>query len=106
MGLYGAIIVLLPKYPPTACTSRACTRQNAGSPRRTGGESDFRLAHAAYDHPNTCYDREYLFQFSEMDPQIHRQAEAAGCSRGQLHGRSTGMQSDGADRALSSRRTS
>jgi FtsP/CotA-like multicopper oxidase with cupredoxin domain len=38
-------------------------------------EQDFRLAHAAYDHPATCYDREYLFQFSEMDPNIHRQAE-------------------------------
>ncbi len=24
----------------------------------------------------TCYDREYLFQWSEMDPRIHSQAEA------------------------------
>jgi hypothetical protein len=37
---------------------------------------DFRLAPNAYDHPLTCYDREYLFQWSEMDPRIHRQAEA------------------------------
>jgi len=29
----------------------------------------------AYDHPGTCYDREYLFQFMELDPVIHRQAE-------------------------------
>jgi FtsP/CotA-like multicopper oxidase with cupredoxin domain len=40
------------------------------------GESDFRLASAAYDHPKTCYDREYLFQFSEMDYNIHAQALA------------------------------
>jgi FtsP/CotA-like multicopper oxidase with cupredoxin domain len=51
------------------------------------GESDFRLADAAYDNPNTCYDREYLFQFSEMDSNIHKQAEAqvlalAGCTAG------------------------
>jgi FtsP/CotA-like multicopper oxidase with cupredoxin domain len=44
-------------------------------------ESDFRLAAAAYDTPTaganrTCYDREYLFQFSEMDPNIHAQALA------------------------------
>ena len=40
---------------------------------------------AAYDHPETCYDREYLFQFSEMDPNIHQQAleqvTAAGAAR-------------------------
>src|SRR6202011_1505198 len=36
-------------------------------------EHDFRLAHAAYDHAKTCYDREYIFQFSEMDPAIHTQ---------------------------------
>ena len=39
-------------------------------------EADFRLAASAYDHPDTCYDREYLFQFAEMDPRIHTQAEA------------------------------
>src|SRR5205807_2117259 len=44
--------------------------------RTTWGESDFRLAAAAYDHPDTCYDREYLFQFSEMDPNVHIQALA------------------------------
>jgi FtsP/CotA-like multicopper oxidase with cupredoxin domain len=73
MGLYGAIIVL-PKNPPTACDSGA----HATNVEAQGHwhESDFRLAHAAYDDPNTCYDREYLFQFSEIDPLIHRQAEA------------------------------
>jgi hypothetical protein len=40
------------------------------------GESDFRLAAAAYNNVNACYDREYLFQFSEMDPKIHTQALA------------------------------
>src|SRR5205807_231138 len=29
-----------------------------------------------YDHAATCYDREYLFQFGEIDPAIHQQAEA------------------------------
>jgi hypothetical protein len=51
------------------------------------GESDFRLSQAAYDHPGTCYDREYLFQFAEMDSNIHRQALAQvtarqGCTAG------------------------
>ena len=73
MGLYGAIIVL-PSSPPASCDAgvqgtNALARQNFG-------ESDFRLAHAAYDHPRTCYDREYLFQFSEIDPNIHLQADA------------------------------
>ena len=39
------------------------------------GAPDYRLAAAAYNNPAACYDREYLFQFSEMDPRIHRQAE-------------------------------
>ncbi len=47
------------------------------------------LPHAAYDHPESCYDREYLFQFSEMDPRIHAQALAqvtarAGCTAGAM----------------------
>ena len=29
-----------------------------------------------------CYDREYMFQFSEMDPRIHREAEAAVAAHG------------------------
>ncbi len=80
MGLYGAIIVL-PASVPTTCTSPA-TRSNLfgvsnyASTNGLGTEQDFRLAAAAYDHASTCYDREYLFQFSEMDPKIHRQAEA------------------------------
>ncbi len=44
--------------------------------QKAWGESDFRLAPAAFDNANTCYDREYLFQFSEMDPNIHNTALA------------------------------
>ena len=73
MGLYGAIIVL-PASVPASCTT-GLHASNA-SAEKFWGESDFRLAAAAYDHPSTCYDREYLFQFSEMDPRIHSQALA------------------------------
>src|SRR5207248_2644010 len=77
MGLYGAIIVL-PASPPAVCTAGLPATNPGGNTvaRGTWGESDFRLAAAAYDHPDTCYDREYLFQFSEMDPNIHVQALA------------------------------
>ena len=71
MGLYGAIIVL-PSGTPTACTSGVHSSNQ--SAQGHWGESDFRLAAAAYNHPQACYDREYLFQFSEMDPNIHEQA--------------------------------
>jgi FtsP/CotA-like multicopper oxidase with cupredoxin domain len=73
MGLYGAIIVL-PKTIPAACTTGLAASNLTAE--ATWGESDFRLAPAAYDHPKSCYDREYLFQFSEMDPNIHAQALA------------------------------
>jgi len=73
MGLYGAIIVL-PANVPGTCDS-GIAAQNVAA-QTNWGENDFRLAHAAYDNPKTCYDREYLFQFSEMDPNIHEQAKA------------------------------
>jgi hypothetical protein len=73
MGLYGAIIVL-PKNVPGNCTSGLAA--NNLTAEAHWGESDFRLAAAAYDHPKSCYDREYLFQWSEMDVNIHRQALA------------------------------
>lgn len=73
MGLYGAIIVL-PSSIPTDCTSSLHSSNLAA--QGFHGESDFRLAAAAYNHAGACYDREYIFQFSEMDPRIHREAEA------------------------------
>jgi FtsP/CotA-like multicopper oxidase with cupredoxin domain len=86
MGLYGAIIVL-PASIPAACTSGVHASNLTAESH--WGESDFRLAAAAYDHPESCYDREYLFQFSEMDPRIHSQALAqvtarAGCTAGAM----------------------
>jgi hypothetical protein len=86
MGLYGAVIVL-PANTPANC--------NAGyhalnvTAQGTWGEKDFRLSHAAYDHPGSCYDREYLFQWAEMDPRIHKQAQAqvaakVGCAAGTM----------------------
>jgi FtsP/CotA-like multicopper oxidase with cupredoxin domain len=84
MGLYGAIIVL-PATIPSACTSGLAAANVAVEGH--WGESDYRLAAAAYDNNHACYDREYLFQFSEMDPRIHTQAlsqvKAAGsCTAG------------------------
>jgi FtsP/CotA-like multicopper oxidase with cupredoxin domain len=72
MGMYGAIIVL-PSTIPTACTSGV--HANNVTAQGSHGEANFRLAAAAYNHPGACYDREYLFQFSEIDPRIHREAE-------------------------------
>ena len=84
MGLYGAIIVI-PSTIPTNCTTGLAASNRTAETH--WGESDFRLAAAAYNHAKTCYDREYLFQFSEMDPTIHTQALAqvkatAGCVAG------------------------
>jgi len=72
MGMYGAMIVL-PARVPTTCVNtqndraRGAYLSSIGQPT----EGDFRLAAAAYDNAKTCYDREYLFQFSEIDPRIH-----------------------------------
>ncbi len=73
MGLYGAIIVLPASVPANCTTGYHAANLTAET---HWGESDFRLSQAAYDHPATCYDREYLFQWAEIDPRIHRQAEA------------------------------
>ena len=75
MGLYGAIIVL----PAAANVPAVCSTGLAASnlaAEAHWGEHDFRLARAAYANAHTCYDREYLFQFSEIDPNIHNQALA------------------------------
>jgi FtsP/CotA-like multicopper oxidase with cupredoxin domain len=72
MGLYGATVVI-PNTVPPGCISVGPGKDVGQS---LGGlTSDFRLAASAYDHPGTCYDREYLFQWMELDPVIHRQAE-------------------------------
>jgi FtsP/CotA-like multicopper oxidase with cupredoxin domain len=80
MGLFGAVVVL-PSVSYGNCTTTYPT-----------GRIDFRLAQSAYDHAQTCYDREYLTQWSEIDPRIHQQvlqqvtalgacsAGTAGCS--------------------------
>jgi len=73
MGLYGAVIVL-PASVPANCTTGYHSQNLAAEGH--WGETDFRLSQAAYDHPASCYDREYLFQWAEMDPRIHKQAEA------------------------------
>ena len=92
MGLYGAIIVLPSAPVPTATVQCTDTLAPAGAnamAQSTWGESDFRLSTSAYDHAATCYDREYLFQFSEIDPSIHIAAQAqvaatTGCIAGAL----------------------
>jgi FtsP/CotA-like multicopper oxidase with cupredoxin domain len=71
MGLFGALVVLPTHVPTNACTGTANLAAEA-----QWHERDFRLASAAYDNKETCYDREYLFQFSEMDDNIHTQVEA------------------------------
>src|SRR6266446_2307295 len=84
MGLYGAIIVL----PNAAPSNGTCQFHNLAAgvanpltdptTLNATGESDFRLSPtgAAYHVAQSCYDREYMFQFSEMDPNIHLQALA------------------------------
>ena len=84
MGLYGAVIVL-PATVPSNCTTGYHAANLAAEAH--WGETDFRLSQAAYDHPASCYDREYLFQWAEMDSRIHRQAQAevaarVGCTAG------------------------
>lgn len=82
MGLYGALIVL-PTLGGTVPTGYQTQADGSGFPNTCfvlGAKvpsvpKEARLAMAAYDHPSACYDREYLFQLSEMDPAIHRQAE-------------------------------
>jgi FtsP/CotA-like multicopper oxidase with cupredoxin domain len=74
MGLYGAIIVL-PASTQAGCTALNAIPAHYVAPGNTP-EADFRLAPSAYNNSRTCYDREYLFQFSEMDPRIHSQALA------------------------------
>jgi FtsP/CotA-like multicopper oxidase with cupredoxin domain len=60
MGLYGVVVVYPAGNPsPTTCTI-----------------GDFSLAASAYDRADTCFDREYLFQFAEMNSLVHEQVLA------------------------------
>ena len=72
MGMYGAVVVLPSATPGGANCS---TIGSDIAQKLGGGSSDFRLAVAAYNHPEACYDREYLTQWMELDPHIHQQAE-------------------------------
>jgi FtsP/CotA-like multicopper oxidase with cupredoxin domain len=71
MGLFGAVVVI-PANTPANCTATET------------GRVDWRQAPSAYGPPAsggadasamTCYDREYLVQWSEMDPNIHLQVQ-------------------------------
>src|SRR6202035_4494623 len=73
MGLYGAVVVR-PASPPATCSaigSDVAQQLGTGNPG-----VDYRLAPSAFDHAATCYDREYLTQWMELDPRIHQAAEA------------------------------
>jgi FtsP/CotA-like multicopper oxidase with cupredoxin domain len=74
MGLYGALIVL----PSTAVNSVRCVNSSIVAAqtydRGNGIPKIFKLASAVFDNAAACYDREYLFQFSEIDPRIHQAA--------------------------------
>ncbi|MDB6084497.1 MAG: multicopper oxidase type 3 [Gammaproteobacteria bacterium] len=58
MGMYGAVIVL------PSSTVANCSK------------GQYSLAAYAYDHVSSCYDREYLFQFSEMNLGVHQAVDA------------------------------
>ena len=86
MGLYGALIVLptnagnthltatLPDNYTTQASAADTCYTTDHSIANKHGDQDFRLAAAAYNNPQACYDREYLFQMSEIEPRIHSQA--------------------------------
>jgi FtsP/CotA-like multicopper oxidase with cupredoxin domain len=67
MGMYGVVIVL-----PKAVA--ACGSFIDSGTATHNAQPDYRLAASAYDHPQTCYDREYLFQLTEMDSNMHAAA--------------------------------
>jgi hypothetical protein len=62
MGLSGAMVVL-----PNAASATAASCKPKGS---------YSLAASAYGQKDSCYDREYLFQFTEMNSDIHNQVKA------------------------------
>ena len=68
MGLSGAIVVL-----PNAASALVAACSTTRLPYT---DATWSLAKSAYGQPDTCYDREYLFQFSEMSSVIHEQVKA------------------------------
>src|SRR3984957_17307852 len=74
MGMYGALVVLpsTPGVAPGSSAKSPCVPLG----RRIEGGLEYRNSPAAYDHPDTCYDIEYLWQWGEIDPVIHAQAQA------------------------------
>jgi FtsP/CotA-like multicopper oxidase with cupredoxin domain len=83
MGLHGALIVLpdlgasgVPTGYSTPAGLPATCRALGNKTIYGGTQKDFRLAAAAYNHTSACYEREYLFQLSEIDLDIHTQVEA------------------------------
>src|ERR1700730_11252211 len=75
MGLSGALIVLPKTQQTVGADGSHCTPLNQDPAKNFHSEGEFRLATSAYSHPASCYDREYLFQFTEMDGKIHTQAQ-------------------------------
>ncbi len=77
MGLYGAIIVL-PAHAPAPALRGATLRNLARGSRTWGSRLPAGCMAPPTTTPASCYDREYLFQFSEMDPSIHTPGGGAG----------------------------
>ena len=75
MGLSGALIVLPKNQQTVGVDGSHCTPIGGDPAKAAHGELEYRLATSAYDHPASCYDREYLFQFTEMDGPIHLAAQ-------------------------------
>lgn len=73
MGLYGALVVL-----PKVGNDTACAAQGAFSNSRSAYGDQFTDVDGVtrLPAPNTCFDREYLFQFSEIASTIHEQVKA------------------------------
>src|SRR6202008_3540417 len=75
MGIYGAVVVL-PAVSGAVVTPTGANCSGKGSDIGQllgigNPGNDFRLAVAAYNHPEACYDREYLTQWMELDARIH-----------------------------------
>lgn len=68
MGLYGAIIVR-PASVPASCGTMYGDALESG---------------AAYNHPDACYDREFLFVTSSIDYQLHKTVEQQSTGAGPI----------------------